>query len=206
MTSDNGARPHPSLNGHACNGPWRGTKRQIYEGVHRVPLIVRWPGMVGEGTTSDETVCLTDFFRTFATLLEHDVPDDAGEDSYDITDILLGEPHERPLREATVHHSVAGQFAIRKGDWKLIEGSGAGDHPPTKKGGIDVSTRTPTRDAQTGEWLRLDYFNLPAANAFQLYNLKDDPAEARDLSKENPEKVSELKALLCHYRESGRSR
>ena len=206
LTSDNGARPHPALNGHPCNGPWRGTKRQIYEGGHRVPLIVRWPGKVEAGSTSDETVCLTDFFRTFAAIVNQPVPEGAGEDSYDITDILRGRAHKTPLREATVHHSVAGRFALRKGDWKLVEGRGDGDYPRNAQGTIAVVTHTPTRDPDTGEWLKLDYFGLSPAGAFQLYNLRDDPTESSDLSEEHPDKVQELKALLDRYRASGHSR
>ena len=205
LTSDNGARPHPSLNGHRCNGPWRGTKRQIYEGGHRVPLIVRWPTQVKAGTTSDETVCLTDFFRTFAKLLDQEVPHNAGEDSYDITNILHGKPHRQPLREATVHHSVAGQFALRKGDWKLIEGAGDGDYPRDEKGRMAVVSRTPTKNPDSGEWLELDYFGLTHDGKYQLYNLKEDPAETKDVSNVYPDQVRELKALLDRYRSSGRS-
>ncbi len=205
LTSDNGARPHASLNGHKCNGPWRGIKRQIYEGGHRIPLIVRWPGKVKKNTVSDETVCLTDFFATFAAILGHEVPRKAGEDSYDITPVLLGKTYEKPLREATVHHSVSGRFAIRKGEWKLIEGSGDGDYPRNKKGRIKVKTRTPTRDPDTGRFVELDYFSMPKDKGFQLYNLKDDPAERNDVSEEHPAKVRELLKLLDRYRASGRS-
>ncbi len=205
VTSDNGARPHPSLNGHECNGPWRGIKRQIYEGGHRIPLIVRWPGKVAKGAVSHETVCLTDFFATFARLLKRQVPENAGEDSYDVTDVLLGKPYKKPLREATVHHSVAGAFALRKGDWKLIEGSGDGDYPRSPKGGIDIQSKNPDRDPETGEWTKLDYFHLEPDGAFQLYNLKEDPAEKTDLAGRHPEIVEELKKLLDRYRTSGRS-
>ncbi len=206
LTSDNGARPHRSLNGHQCNGSWRGTKRQIYEGGHRIPLVVRWPGKIEQGTVSSETVCLTDFFATFAAMLGQAIPRDAGEDSYDLTPVLLGKDHQRPLREATVHHSVAGRFAIRKGKWKLIEGSGDGDYPRNKKGQIDVKTRTPTCDGDTGHFVELDYFDLPEAKSFQLFNLQADPAEQKDLSDQHPEKVQELRKLLDRYRISGRSR
>ena len=205
LTSDNGARPHPDLNGHECNGPWRGTKRQIYEGGHRVPLIVRWPGKVKAGSTSDETVCLTDFFKTFAALLDHPVPEDAGEDSLDISPVLLGKPYTKPLHEAIVHHSVCGQFAIRKGNWKLIEGSRDGDYPRNRDGKIDVRTHDPTRDKTTGKWMELDYFRMKPDGRFQLYNLESDPAERKDLSAENLEKVQELYKLLEHYRSAGRS-
>ncbi len=205
LTSDNGARPHPDANDHRCNGPWRGTKRHIYEGGHRIPLIVRWPGKVERGATSDETVCLTDFFATFANLLKHPVPDNAGEDSYDLTDVLLGKPRKQPLREATVHHSVSGQFAIRKGRWKLIEGSRNGDYPRNNKGWIARKTKDPERDPATGKWIKLDYFRLTPDGEFQLYDLKDDPKEENNLAEKRPEIVQELRKLLNHYRTCGRS-
>lgn len=211
VTSDNGARPPgktkelEAFGDHPCNGPWRGTKRMIYEAGHRVPLIVSWPGKVAKGSVSDETVCLTDFFATFAGMLSQKVPRDAGEDSYDLTKLLRGESYPKPLREATVHHSVAGQFAIRKGDWKLIEGSGDGDYPRKADGKMDVKTYKPRRDEETGEWVEMDYFELTPDGTFQLYNLKEDPAEKKDLAQEQPEKVAELKSLLDRYRKSGRS-
>lgn len=205
LTSDNGARPHNDLNGHPCNGSWRGTKRQIYEGGHRIPLIVRWPGKVKKGSVSDETVCLTDFFATFAAMLKQPVPRNAGEDSYDLSDVLLGRPYEQPLREATVHHSVSGQFAIRKGDWKLIEGSADGDYPRNEKGGIDVKSNNPERDAGTGKWVKLDYFQTQPDGEFQLYNLNKDPSEKHNLAENHSDKVNELHALLNYYRTNGRS-
>ena len=205
VTSDNGARPHRDLNGHACNGPWRGTKRQIYEGGHRVPLIVRWPGHIKKGTVSDETVCLTDFFVTFAALLKQPVPNDAGEDSYDLTNVLTSKPYDRPLREATVHHSVAGQFAIRQGDWKLIEGSGDGDYPRTAQGKMAVKNWDPTLDPDTGELVEQDYFELEPDGKYQLFNLKNDPTEQQDLAGERPGKVQALVELLERYRSNARS-
>ena len=211
VTSDNGGRPPTKTmeiagyNNHRCNGPWRGTKRMIYEGGHRVPLIVRWPGRVKPGTESAETVCLTDFFKTFAMMLNQPVPNDAGEDSYDISNVLFGKPYASPLREATVHHSVNGQFAIRKGHWKLIEGAGDGDYPRTAKGKMDVRNRTLERDPATGKWSKLDYFRLTPDGRYQLFDLKNDPAEQRDLAESNPGKVQELRKLLDQYRTSGRS-
>jgi arylsulfatase A len=211
VTSDNGAKPPGPLkqlaafNNHPCNGPWRGTKRHIHEGGHRIPLIVRWPGKIKQSTTSEETVCLTDFFRTFANLLNQTVPDNAGEDSYDLTDLLLGKPYKTPLREATVHHSVSGQFAIRQGDWKLIEGSGNGDYPRNEKNKLDVKTWNPERNPTTGKWSKLDYFQLKPDGKFQLYNLKSDPKEENNLSKKHPEKVRQLLQLLDQYRNNGRS-
>jgi arylsulfatase A len=211
LTSDNGARPPGKLKelkafkDHQCSGLWRGTKRHIHEGGHRIPLIVRWPGKVKQGTVTDETVCLTDFFATFAGILKQPIPKNAGEDSYDLTNLLVGNPYKKPLREATVHHSVSGQFAIRQGDWKLIEGSGNGDYPRKQKGGIDIKSNNPQRDPATGKWVKLDYFELTPDGKFQLYNLKTDPKEQKNLSKRHPEKVRQLHELLNRYRDSGRS-
>ena len=212
LTSDNGGRPPgkalelKGFNGHKPNGNWRGTKRQIYEGGHRVPLIVRWPGKIKKSSRTNETVCLTDFFATFAGILNQTLPQNAAEDSYDLSALLLGRDHKKPLREATVHHSMAGQFAIRKGNWKLIEGSGSGDYPKNSKGRIDVKTYRPVRDKNTGKWLKLDYFKLKPDGKFQLYNLQQDPQEKENLSNKYPAKVKELYELLNKYRLQGHSR
>ena len=211
VTSDNGARPMENMNGHLPNGNWRGTKRMIYEAGHRVPLIVRWPKMIQAGTVSDETVCLTDFFETFATMLGTDVPENAGEDSYDISAILFGDPFSSPLREATVHHSVNGTFAIRRGNWKLIEGDGDGDYEGDRSGRNKNMHYPgfPARNPKTGEFYPLEYVIRDPAPAegprLQLYNLKDDPLERVNLAREKPELASELLELLDHYRTSGRS-
>ena len=210
VTSDNGARPMKGMNGHACNGLWRGTKRTIYEAGHRVPLIVRWPGKVKAGSISDETVCLLDFMATFATMLGHELTRDVAEDSYDITAVLHQKPYEKPLREATVHHSVNGVYAIRQGDWKLIESAGDGDYETPNsvwfknlyEGGF------PNRDPKTGEFLPLIY-NLrdepKDGPGTQLYNLADDPKESKNLQDQHPEVVERLQKLLDSYRDSGRS-
>jgi len=210
VTSDNGARPRDDMNGHQCNGPWRGTKRMIYEAGHRVPLIVRWPGKVAAGSESAETVCLTDFMATFAAMLGHDLPDDAAEDAYDISAVLLEKPYESPIREATVHHSVNGTFAIRQGDWKLIESAGNGDYETPHalwfqnryEGGF------PNRDPETGEYLPLIYnirTETKETMGLQLYNLKDDPAESQNLIETRPEIVERLQKLLDEYRTADRS-
>lgn len=168
-------------------------------------MIIRWPGKIEEGKVSNETVCLTDFFATFATLLGVPVPEDAGEDSFNILPVLLGKEHSKPLRGSTIHHSISGQFAIRKGDWKLIEGSGDGDYPRTKEGKIDVKTYQPVRVPETGKWDRLDYFEIEPDGKYQLFNLKNDPKELKNIAEEYPEKVKELRDELDRVRDSGRS-
>ena len=104
-----------------------------------------------------------------------------GEDSIDLGPLLRG--GDAPsTREAIVHHSLDGMFAIRKGDWKLIEGLGSGGF-------------TNPRRRTAGE----------EEPPHQLYNLADDPAEATNLAGQHPEKAAELAALLDLYRREGRS-
>jgi len=111
-TSDNGAE------GRAYE-PLRGSKRSIYEGGHRVPFVVRWPGKVKPGTVNDDIVCLNDLMATVADLLGAKLPDNAGEDSFSILPNLLGTA-KAPAREATIHQSMGGDLAIRQGPWKLV--------------------------------------------------------------------------------------
>lgn len=207
LSSDNGGRPTSGMNGHKLNGNLRGIKRQIWEGGHRVPLLVRWPGEVEPGSTSDETVCLTDLMATLASYFDYDLADDEAEDSVDLLTVLRGEAYSQPIREATVHHSVSGMFAIRQGDWKLIEGDTDGDF---RKGhnGKEKAMNLPIKDRATGKFqpFLFDILDFDQDNpVYRLYNLREDPAESNDLSTQQPEKVRELAALLDSYRDSGRS-
>lgn len=101
----------------------RGFKAQIFEGGHRVPMIVRWPGKVAAGSTCSELVGLTDFMATTADLLGVTLPEDAAEDSFSILSLLTGKAESLPNRPLVVNHDIRGNFAIRKGKWKLIPGA-----------------------------------------------------------------------------------
>ena len=86
FTSDNGCAPNARIDeliakGHHPSGPLRGHKADIFEGGHRVPMIVRWPGKVPPGTRSDRLVGLLDLMATCAEVLGVPLADDAGEDS-----------------------------------------------------------------------------------------------------------------------------
>ena len=185
FTSDNGAHWYPDdieQFGHRANLNLRGQKADIWEGGHRVPFVARWPSMISAGSVSSETVTHTDFLATIAEIVEFDVPNEAGEDSYNILPALLGETGEAPIREATVHHALDGMFAIRKGDWKLIEGRGSGGFTQPRR--IE-----PVGDEPLG----------------QLFNLKDDPSEQNNLYSEYPDVVAQLQSLLSRYRDQGYS-
>lgn len=112
VSSDNGAE-------HRAYPPLRGSKRDIWEGGHRVPFYAYWPGTVAAGASSGQTLCLNDLLATAAELAGVAVPPEAGEDSVSFAPALRGVA-EAPLREATVHQSAGGALAIRQGDWKLV--------------------------------------------------------------------------------------
>ncbi len=187
FTTDNGCSPKANFEelkrvGHNPSYIFRGHKADIYEGGHRVPFILSWPDK-GEGDRkSDEIICTTDLMATVADILGFSIPDDAAEDSFSFLPVITGENYKSPIREATVHHSIDGRFAIRQGDWKLIlwPGSGGWTFP---------------RNNEISE-------DMPG---FQLFDLKNDPSEENNLITENPGKANELKELLAKYIEQGRS-
>ena len=188
FTSDNGCSPEADFaeleeQGHDPSFIYRGHKADIFEGGHRVPFIVRWPAKVKAGTSCDDPTCLTDLLATMAEVLGQKLPADAGEDSVSMLPNLIGES-KQPVREAVVHHSINGTFAIRQGKWKLIDAPHSGGWSRPK----------PAQKAL--------YKDLPK---IQLYDLKKDPAESRNVSVENPSIVKKLKTLLEKYRENGRS-
>ncbi len=176
FTSDNGSHwPVSDIEkyGHRANLDYRGQKADIWEGGHRVPFITRWQGKITPGRRVDEMLCLTDIYSTLAALTRQETGVSEAEDSYNFLPVLEGVELDVPVRESIVHHSVDGVFAIRKGDWKLIQNLGSGGFTAPKK--IE-----PVEGGPQG----------------QLYNLKDDPSEANNLWLEKPEIVEELTKLL----------
>ena len=168
--------------------PWRGMKRDQWEGGHRVPFLARWPGKIAAGSTTDQTVCLTDIMATCAGIVGADLPNDAAEDSFDLQPILLGTDEGKAVRPYTLHQTISLALAIRRGDWKYLDHKGSGGNRYDRE--------------------RLKPFVLPdtAPDApGQLYNLADDPGETRNLYLEKPETVKELKALLEESKAAGRS-
>jgi arylsulfatase A len=186
FTSDNGAHWLPQdieKWGHRANGDLRGQKADIWEGGHRVPFMARWPGHIAAGSTSKELICLTDVLATVAAVIGAKLPDDAGEDSYNILPTMRGDKLDKPIREAIVHSSGDGTLAIRQGPWKLA--LALGSHGFSAPRAIKPK---------------------PGEAQGQLYNLDDDPREQTNLWLEKPEIVKRLTALLEKYKREGRSR
>ncbi len=182
FTSDNGPFWRPAFTeqfGHAAAGNLRGMKGDAYEGGHRVPFIVRWPGKVKPGSVSEASTTLTNLLATCAEVVNQPIPATQVEDSYSILPVLLGKAQTVPHQPAIVHSASNGYFAIRKGPWKLIAGLGSG-------GFTEPKVVKP----------------VPGGPSSQLFNLANDPAETRDLYVLHPEKVRELTALLKTIQES----
>ncbi|MDB6025217.1 MAG: arylsulfatase [Verrucomicrobiales bacterium] len=111
-----------SNNGHAFNGPLRGTKGSPYEGGTRVPFIARWPGKIKAGSSSDELICLIDMLSTTSTILGTPLPDDAGPDSFNFLPALLGNKTKAPIRQTLIEDSR--RKSLRQGQWKYIMANG----------------------------------------------------------------------------------
>ncbi len=187
MTSDNGCSkaagiPALQAQGHYPSADMRGSKADIFDGGHRIPFIARWPDRIKAGTRSDQTICLTDLMATCAEIVGAKLPANAGEDSFSILPALLGTARA-PLREAVVHHSINGSFAIRQGAWKLELCADSGGWSDPKPG---------SKEAQ----------GLPAT---QLYNFSADVAETDNQEARHPEVVARLTKLLEKIIAEGRS-
>ncbi len=187
FTNDNGASPNADFEylaqiGHNPNYVFRGHKADIYEGGHRVPLIARWPGRIKAGSVCDDTTCLTDLMATVAEITGYTLPDDAGQDSVSMLPNLLGTA-TGPVREATVHHSVNGSFAIRQGKWKLILCPGSGGWSFPRPGSPEARQLPPV----------------------QLYDLNSDIGETTNVQDKHPDVVKRLTDLLHDYVDRGRS-
>jgi arylsulfatase A-like enzyme len=187
VTSDNGCSPEAMFGellarGHDPSAGFRGCKADIFEGGHRVPFLVRWPGVVAPGRRSDQLICLTDLMATCAEIIGRRLPDDAGEDSVSLLPALQGRDRS-PMREAVVHHSINGSFAIRQGDWKLALCGDSGGWSAPRPGARAAAGLPP----------------------IQLYNLAADPGEKANVQDRFPEIVARLTRLLEKYVAEGRS-
>ena len=167
--------------GHFPSANYRGSKADIWDGGHRVPFIVRWPGKIAAGSTDDQTFCLTDLFATCAELLDQPLPPESAEDSVSFLPSLYGEPIETE-RAGIIHHSISGHFAYRMGKWKLClaKASGGWSSPTEKQAPQDS----------------------PIA---QLYDMESDPGETTNLYDSRPEVVEQLLEQLKSDIARGRS-
>ena len=186
LTSDNGFAPyvkpeHLEQQGHYPSANFRGYKSDVWEGGHRIPFLVRWPGVVAANAKSSQLVGQIDLVATVADLLDEPLPADAAVDSVSILPILQGD--DRPVRKHAIQQSADGYFAIRDGQWKLelCAGSGGWSEP---------------REPQAAKR------KLPPD---QLYDLAHDPGEQQNIAANHPEMVARLTQLLEESIANGRT-
>jgi arylsulfatase A-like enzyme len=159
-------------------------KADAWEAGHRMPFIVRWPGVVKAGSVTAQTICFTDLMATFAAVTGAALPAAAGPDSFDISPVLRGaQPEDRAVRGPIVMQAGGGLTLVRDGDWKLIAGLGSGGFSQPKKVKAE-----------------------PGGPNGQLYNLRDDPGETRNLWLERPEVVGRLQKTLAEIRAGAATR
>lgn len=188
FTTDNGTSPKcdfDQLREHNTDlqNHWRGMKADAYEGGHRVPFIVRWPGKIKPGTKSDQTISLVDIMATCAEAVGVTLPDTAAEDSVSLLPTLRGDTVTRPLHEAVICHSITGVFVVRQGSWKLQYSAGSA--------GWSLPSDNEAEKLGLPKW--------------QLYNLAVDPKETENRINHHPEVVEALTGILRRYIEQGRS-
>jgi arylsulfatase A len=185
FSADNGAEayayPRDAKFDHWSSTPLRGLKRDIYEGGHRVPTLVRWPGITRPQSTTAALFSQIDLMATLAGYLDIDLPGDAAGDSYDFMPYLKGEADQAP-RATLVHNTYKDQYAIRHGDWVLIDAKSGTDRQPP------------------AAWMEKHRVPAYTGEAAGLYHLREDPGQRNNLAAAHPEKVAELRALLTSIR------
>jgi arylsulfatase A len=186
FTSDNGCSkaagiPNLAEQGHKVSAHLRGSKADIWDGGHRVPFFVRWPGRVKPGSNCDQLICHTDLFSTIGDILNVPVPSGSCEDSVSILPSFSGHTI-KSSRVGVVHHSISGHFAFRSGKWKLLLAKASGGWSSPKENQVDA--------------------DAPKA---QLYDMSSDVGEQRNLYLEKPEVADKLLQQLTAYVYNGRS-
>jgi arylsulfatase A len=158
--------------GHWSSAPFRGLKRDIYEGGHHVPMIIKWPGLTRPGSVSKSLVSQIDIMATLADHLNVDLPVDAAEDSVSLLPVL--KDSKREVRDMHIHNTFEKRWAMRKGDWVLIEG----------KNGYHTGVRA--------NWEVRHGYVKDDKGKYELYNMAKDPSQKHNLASSYPEVVKEL--------------
>lgn len=187
FSADNGpehyAYPRDEKFNHWSAHPLRGLKRDIYEGGHRVPFIVKWPGLTKPGSVSDALVSQIDFMATLAAGLGIELPEGQAEDSFNLLPVLK-DPGQS-VRTSHVHNTFNKAWAIRSGEWLLVDAKN-GYHSKVDPG-FEFRHGYPKDDG------------LPV----ELYRISKDVGQRENLASKHPDKVKEMQAILKEIREVG---
>ena len=171
---------------HWSAHPFRGLKRDIYEGGHHVPFMIKYPGVTKPGTVNEALVSQIDLMATLASVVGYELPaKNAAEDSYDLLPLLKGEV--KSVRTSHVHNTFKDSYAIREGDWVLVEGTSG------------LSSR------KSKAWDKKHGYPEIERKEPKLFNLKEDIGQRNDVATKHPGKVKSMRALLKKIRAQGHS-
>lgn len=189
FTSDNGPETYAferwKKYGHRSSGPLRGVKRDIWEGGHRVPCVVRWPGKIPAGSVQDGLISQIDFLATLVELIGFHLETGMAEDSHSQLPMWLGTGGSS--RTSMVHNTQPNRFAIRSEEWVLIDAA-SGEH------------------SKTPAWYNEDAGYRSFNTAGLLFDLRNDLAQKENRYDEFPERVREMRELLKETRQRGEVR
>ena len=172
---------------HWSAAPFRGLKRDLYEGGHHMPFVLKWPGVTKAGSVSDVLFSQVDLMATFAALSNYNLPRNAAEDSFNFLPWLKGETRTPP-RSTVVHNTNAKNYAVREDNWLLVNATSG------------YTSRQPSQ-----EWNKKHSQPPDDQQPVQLFNLKEDLGQRHNLAAEHPDKVARLKALLKKLQDQGHS-
>jgi len=190
FTSDNGperyAYERVRKYGHRSMGPLRGLKRDIWEGGHRVPMIVRWPGNVRSGQINNQLVSQIDIMATLSEIVRFDLDVQTAEDSFNLLPYLDGSHSGKPIRDSLVHNTFKGKYAIRSGNHVLIDGKdGYGSREP--------------------QWYSEQNGHAKNEDDVALFDLTTDLGQKTNIASRYPDRINDMRELLKKIREDGRS-
>jgi arylsulfatase A-like enzyme len=192
VTSDNGAVTYFTDDGdparHRPNGDWRGQKGDLWDGGHREPFVARWPAHLPAGSVSDAPFCLTDLLPTISQATGAPLPAGAAEDGRSMLAILSGTA-DPEYERLIIHHSLAGQFAVRRGRWKALFAIGSG-------GGFSEPSISALFSSGTGQAHSAPPWDADHPGG-QLYDVSADPYETTNLWTARPDVVAGLYRETC---------
>ena len=204
FTSDNGGMLNNGGQdawkaGHRLNGELLGFKFGAWEGGHRIPFIVRWPGEIPANTQSNQLISQVDFLATFARIIGKPLNNDENFDSVDQLEALTGNPKKIIRENLIISPNNPTHLVVRKGEWVFIpaqdeggfQGKKVGDH--TYGGAATLPFTGYVNSDITAGKIRKD---APPA---QLYNLDKDLNQTNNVYYKYPEVVNELQGLLDTY-------
>lgn len=205
FTSDNGGMlnlggQEAVEKGHRLNGDLLGFKFDAWEGGHRVPFIARWPNKIQEGSVSDALISSVDLLAMCAAIVGHELKEGEGPDSYNILPELVSDP-ETPVRDhLVVAPKDLSHLTMRKNEWILIDAQGGGGFAARRRGDHLLGGPSALKfagqknsDIENGKIKK----NAPKS---QLYNLKKDRGQTKNVIREFPEIAKQLREKLKEIR------